>query len=550
MTISNINEKQIFVRAYTKQGFEVFTYPDFVNDLHEDDVVFISLGEYENREIESLIINDTKNSNGKIVLMNMNNIKTIDNEDYKKADALIFSNKSMLNSEFAMLVEEDNRFVIPVNTTMNRMQSNIISIVNKINIFEDNLIIVNELAKSNDTIHVAFALHDKTGKYCSNIGAVIKSIINLSDAKCIFHILHDESLTKNNKRKLLETVYGSGCGIDFVFVDISKVSTKSKWINKYSIGSMFRLFIPEILFNLCKVIYLDADILFNCDIKELWDINIDDYCIGGVSDAGLYAGFELPKDVKDGVINARDYINSGVLLMNLDRIRNKGSMLDLCCEFLNNSEGYSFPDQDAINYVYRDGILYIDDKYNVLVIVERRDEKNNNIIKQGTIYHGVGNSLMDYSKLSEYDKLLLNIKLETPWAKDIINNELVNAFSFVNYRVNVLQKLMKKLSQKDVKHIFYGKNNFAMENINSLITINERDYAIIPGLNNSKIHGIPVKEFNELKKEDFNNIVIFVSPETDNGEAMNKLNSLGLRANENYFAIPMILIASQGGYWR
>ena len=550
MTTMDSNDKQIFVRAYTKQGFEVFTYHDYVNDLQENDVVFISIGEYGNNEIESLIINNTKNKNGKIVLMNMNDITTIDNEDYKKADALIFSNKAMLNSEFACMVNENRRFVIYPNITMNKIQSNIMNIVNKLNIFDDNDFIVKRLNTYDDTIHVAFALHDKTGNYCHNIGAVIQTIIDNSDEKCIFHILHDDTLTYDNKEKLVGTINNSNCGIDFIYIDVNKIFVESKWINKYSIGSMFRLFIPEMLIDINKVIYLDADIMFNCDIKELWDLNIENYCIGGVSDAGLRAGFELPKNVEDGAIKASDYINTGVLLMNLNRIRSKGNMLELCCEYLKNNENSKFPDQDAINYIYHDDILHIDSKYNTLVVVERGDEKNNRILKQGVVYHGNGSSLINYSKLSEYDKVFLNKKLATPWAEYVTNNEIINAFSFAYYRVDVLQKLMKKLSKKNVKHIFYGKNNLAMEKICSLITINESDYAIIPNTNISNIHGVPVKSFNDLEKEDLNNIIVFVSPETDDGQAMNKLNSLGLKINENYFAIPMILTANQGGYWR
>ena len=50
---------------------------------------------------------------------------------------------------------------------------------------------------------------------------------------------------------------------------------------------MFRCSLPELLPNLNRIIYLDADLFVNRDIKELWDVDICEYCLAGVADEGV-----------------------------------------------------------------------------------------------------------------------------------------------------------------------------------------------------------------------------------------------------------------------
>ena len=47
---------------------------------------------------------------------------------------------------------------------------------------------------------------------------------------------------------------------------------------------------------------------------------------------------------------ARDYFNSGVMLMNLDELR-KQHFFERAVEFLNSWSGYRFRDQSAINFL-------------------------------------------------------------------------------------------------------------------------------------------------------------------------------------------------------
>ncbi len=61
-----------------------------------------------------------------------------------------------------------------------------------------------------------------------------------------------------------------------------------------------------------KILYLDADILFNADIRKLYDIDISDYEFAAARDH--YGSFFIRSD----------YINAGVLLIDLKRWRAGG----------------------------------------------------------------------------------------------------------------------------------------------------------------------------------------------------------------------------------
>ncbi|MBQ8692167.1 MAG: hypothetical protein IJ520_03390, partial [Synergistaceae bacterium] len=49
---------------------------------------------------------------------------------------------------------------------------------------------------------------------------------------------------------------------------------KARAEQKLTAGALYRLFMPEVLSGLDKVIYLDCDIVVNMDIAELWDIDL------------------------------------------------------------------------------------------------------------------------------------------------------------------------------------------------------------------------------------------------------------------------------------
>ncbi len=109
----------------------------------------------------------------------------------------------------------------------------------------------------------------------------------------------------------------------------------SKNINSfYTPYCLLRLFSDKLdLPN--KILYLDTDTMINKDIKSLYDIDITNYEFAGVIDR--LGRFFIDKN----------YINSGVLLLNLDMIR-KTELFKNTRELVKTKK-MAFPDQSALN---------------------------------------------------------------------------------------------------------------------------------------------------------------------------------------------------------
>lgn len=98
------------------------------------------------------------------------------------------------------------------------------------------------------------------------------------------------------------------------------------------------------------IIYLDTDTVCNSDIKELWDLPIDEYEILAVRDVFIW-----------GLKNHRKYFNSGMLNLNLKKIKETGYFQK--ARELINKRHMTFLDQDALNFTWTKMKL-IDRKFN------------------------------------------------------------------------------------------------------------------------------------------------------------------------------------------
>lgn len=144
---------------------------------------------------------------------------------------------------------------------------------------------------------------------------------------------------------------------------ISIIDLENNDISQYKIDnipatptSINKFFIPDILSEINKVLYLDGDIIVKCDLLDLYNYDTGDNYIAAVKDVeGLSMTFRKKVGYK--------YFNSGVMLMNLSMMREDG-IPDKLYEYRKNGIN-RLMDQDALNYVLIDKVLYIPFEYNV-----------------------------------------------------------------------------------------------------------------------------------------------------------------------------------------
>ena len=122
------------------------------------------------------------------------------------------------------------------------------------------------------------------------------------------------------------------------FIDMQNAFSQTKrMIAHITEQSYYRLKATEILpKEYDKCIYLDIDTIVNDDLSELFSIDIEDNYVAGVK----APGYHFPEDgnrkycERIGIPSINQYINSGVMLLNLKKIREDNLTPTLCEEAL------------------------------------------------------------------------------------------------------------------------------------------------------------------------------------------------------------------------
>jgi lipopolysaccharide biosynthesis glycosyltransferase len=123
----------------------------------------------------------------------------------------------------------------------------------------------------------------------------------------------------------------------------------------------YKIFIPIIFPDLKRIIHLDGDTLIRKDLLEMYNLPFNDNYILGFP-------FYMPYVMDKFGINATHYITVGCILYNLEKIYNDKKDVDLLQFTIKNNSKLSFPEQDAINYIFYPNIGFLPLKYGIYMI--------------------------------------------------------------------------------------------------------------------------------------------------------------------------------------
>lgn len=175
------------------------------------------------------------------------------------------------------------------------------------------------------------------------------------------YYLHSSDFSIEDKTKMIKVVE-SYSGSEIHFHDMGDIYVREVK-GTYPPAAYYRIRIPTIIPSRYKrVISLDYDIIVRGDLSEMFRLDMQDKCLGGVSD--YFNQFFIRSDFKNEfkINDFSEYINSGVLLWNLEKIRLKQNIQEhLDCLVARN---FKFVDQDILNVVFRDEICLFPFKYN------------------------------------------------------------------------------------------------------------------------------------------------------------------------------------------
>ena len=161
--------------------------------------------------------------------------------------------------------------------------------------------------------------------------------------------------------------------LELILYNMGKIFYEKKKIIR-SQASYYRLLLP-IMINSDRIIYLDGDTLTLKDLSEFYNTNIDNfYVLGflGLCSWGLdYLG-----------IKANNWINDGVILLNLEKIRADNKSFDLL-NLTKNTIKYKHDDNTIINYALFPKIGKLPLKYGIWDFYDKSDiEKYSTHLRQ------------------------------------------------------------------------------------------------------------------------------------------------------------------------
>ena len=257
-----------------------------------------------------------------------------------------------------------------------------------------------------------------------------------------------------NIKKRFEKLNSKYKNFSIHFINMkNNFADKKMHISHITYPTYYRLKISEILPNYEKIIYLDVDTIILDDLKQLYNTNIEDYYIAGCNAAGYIKNQSRHKE-RLRLSDMSHYVNAGVLLMNLKKIR-EDNLIKKFIELAQND--YESQDQDVINIACYGKILLLPLKYNLMTKYEE------------LFYEGQGDR-------SIYEQIYGKCEIEEAIKNPIIIHyaDKIKPWSDINaiygqcwWKYALKTKLFREPGNSFIQKIFSVKN----EDIRKVITI-------------------------------------------------------------------------------
>lgn len=226
--------------------------------------------------------------------------------------------------------------------------------------------------RGNNVVETALALDQNLEDM---IPVVIQSLVDHTSREVNAHVM-----TRGLGNAFRERMGKLFPQVNFTFYNFDDVSYGNDiaLLSHISVSTMDRLFLPEMLKDLEKVLYLDIDILIQGDVGELYDLNLGENVFAGkrtrlkswanmirpITRATLHFAPEKAWDIRKRLHDKADLtsrtFNAGILVLNLKLMRAE----NFTVEHMYLVEQCRMNDQDVFNIYSRNRVHEIDSEWN------------------------------------------------------------------------------------------------------------------------------------------------------------------------------------------
>jgi len=314
-------------------------------------------------------------------------------------------------------------------------------------------------------IHVAYRLWSGDGFFAKMTGTSMISMFENTKKKVTVHIMHNDRLTDDSRKKFQEIAKRYNQRVEFKNVEEIAESTLKKFNEAYPIPSgtnaPWYLFItPEIFPDLDKLIFLGSDKLVNLDVAELWAYNPNENGCGFGAVPELKAPETRFPLCNDNLVKHENYFNSAVMLVNPKFFKENFETILDGCKFVSEKK-YPFAEQDVLNYLFSEKYLKLPYRFNEILIDMRATDPEPYHLEKA-IYNFIG-AKPDLNTDDVFNRLYLEYFLKTPWATVDMFGNMEKAFNnmfrhYLNESKNTLLHMTNLLNKR--RRIFFVEKEF------------------------------------------------------------------------------------------
>lgn len=213
--------------------------------------------------------------------------------------------------------------------------------------------------------------------YMPLLGVMLHSLLENGKSENNYDVLVMRNIPEFDSKKsirymqMLKKMVSGYPNASIRFIDISGlIENKTFFVRgNFTPETYFRLFLPQILSNYKKILYMDADIVVHRDVAELYHTELGDNLLGAVRDPIISGSNKSPFYNKHddmerlGIKNIYDYFQAGVLVLNISEL-SKGRLCDEMIEYAATHD-CDLVDQDVLNKFCQGRVTFVDNKWNV-----------------------------------------------------------------------------------------------------------------------------------------------------------------------------------------
>ena len=289
-----------------------------------------------------------------------------------------------------------------------------------------------------EKVNICCATDDNFAQHCA---VMICSLLENTKTpeEIFFYMLLTSDLKEENKRIFEDLIKKYNSHINFVFVP-SKFFEKLPTNNSFTKNAFSRVFIPDVLPNIEKIIYLDCDIVVKGDIKKLWSMEMNNKTISAVQNYSL-------KNIYENVLNFTQdyYFNSGVLVIDLIRFE-KNKIKEKVIDFATkNSTKLIHPDQQSLYYALYNDWNELPLAWNFIYLTPKSKTLSNyspqiyNAIKNPKIIHFVGgNKPTNPENSGLFKQIYFYYLAMTPFKRNMTDYEQKKYLTRLGYQQRLL----------------------------------------------------------------------------------------------------------------